>query len=76
MTPDTIKALLGIRRVKQSTIADEHDWSESLVSMVISGERDNPEVRAAIAAAVGAPVAEVFNDEFDAVVAYRRMKTA
>ena len=57
-----IKAALVLAGVTQSEIARSLEVTVSSVNDVISGRRDNPRIRSAIASAIGKPVSEIWPD--------------
>lgn len=60
MSPNEIRAELVRRGIQRQAIAAQLGIANAGVSQVISGVKKTPRVRAAIAAAIGQPVEEVF----------------
>jgi transcriptional regulator with XRE-family HTH domain len=74
MTPNSIKALLELRNKSQKEIAEAIGVSKNELSMVIGGIRSTPESRKKFAEHLGMKVEEIFDDEFEAVIAHRKSK--
>lgn len=74
MTPSSLKALLRLRNLKQRSIAERIGCHEMELSQTINGRRVNPEIRRKFAEHLGMVVEEIFDEEFDAVVAYLKGK--
>lgn len=68
MQSKEIKAELVLNEITLTSIAKQVGVSIPLVSQVISGRATNPKVKAAIAASIGKPVADVFPEKADATV--------
>lgn len=63
MKPNEIRAELMRHNVQQSEIARELGITRPNVSVVVSGKRPNPIIRAAIAKAINKPVSEIWPDQ-------------
>jgi len=60
MKPHEIRAALVLAQKKIKPIADALGVKPPQVHQVINGQRPNPRIRAAIAAAIGRPVDEIW----------------
>lgn len=72
MTPESIKAQIALRGWKQSDVAKRVGCSEVELSYMIAGERTYDRFRGRFAALFGMSKEEMFDAEFEAVVAYRK----
>ena len=60
MTAREIRAILALKGISQSQIANQLGVSDAMISQVIDGKRSSQRVQHAIARAIGKPVHQVF----------------
>lgn len=60
MTASEVRAMLMLKGVSQSQIADQLGVSDAMISQVIDGKRSSERVQHAIAQAIEKPVHQVF----------------
>jgi hypothetical protein len=73
VAPDVVKIYLISVRISHSDIANAINRDPSEVGRTLSGERRNEKIRVEIESFLGK---KLFDDEFDAIVALRKNKTA
>lgn len=62
METHEIKALMMLKKVTSASIAKKENVSRTWVSLVLTGRRNSPRIRKAIATAVGWPVTKLWPD--------------